>query len=136
MAALALAVLAATCPTRTVAEESLDGFWMDSDGEVILEIGPCGDARCGSVAWLKKPLGPDGRPLTDYRNTDPSLRTRPVCGLEVVSSFKKQSDNSWGGGTVYVSDVGQSYSGYAQVLSATHVKVTGYVAMPIPLSPG
>ena len=31
---------------------------MDSDGEVILNIGPCGDARCGKVAWLKAPHVP------------------------------------------------------------------------------
>ena len=126
----AVAVLAATFPTTAIAGENLDGFWIDSDGEVILEIGACGDARCGRVAWLKQPLGPDGRPLTDYRNADHSLRTKPVCGLEVVSNFKKQPDG-WGGGTVYVSDAGKSFSGYAQILSPTQVKVTGYIGLPI-----
>jgi uncharacterized protein (DUF2147 family) len=110
---------------------SLDGLWMDSDGEVILEVTPCGDARCGRVVWLKQPLGPDGLPLTDYRNSDPQLRSRPVCGLEVVSGFKKQSDGSWGGGSVYVSDQGTSYSGVATVLSPTQVEVTGYIGLPI-----
>ena len=104
---------------------------MDSDGEVMLEIKPCGDARCGKVAWLKQPLGPDGLALLDYRNPNPTLKKRPVCGLEVVSNFKKQQDGTWGGGTVYVSDQGTSYSGYAEVLSSTQIKVTGYIALPI-----
>ncbi len=65
VAALALSV------TELRAEEALEGFWMDSDGEVILEVGPCGDAKCARVAWLKKPNGPDGKPLLDYRNSDP-----------------------------------------------------------------
>ena len=66
------------------AGENLDGFWMDSDGEVILNIGPCGDARCGKVAWLKKPRGADGAPLRDYKNPDAksaiALRVRPARG--------------------------------------------------------
>ena len=126
-----VAVLASNFPTSTRAEENLDGFWMDSDGEVILEVGPCGDARCGKVVWLKRPLGPDGLPLRDYRNSDPALRTRSVCGLEVVSGFKKQATGDWGEGIVYVSDEGASYSGYAEVLSPKQVKVTGYIGLPI-----
>ena len=114
------------------AAESLDGFWMDSDGEVILEIGPCAagqPTRCGRVAWLKQPLGPNGAQLLDDQNPDPKLRTRPVCGLTVVSGFAKQSDDTWGGGTVYVSDYGISFSGTAQVLNPSQVKVTGYVGV-------
>jgi len=117
--------------TGAVASESLDGFWMDSEGEVVLEIRPCGDTRCGRVAWLRLPLGPDGLLLTDYRNPDPALRSRAVCGLEVLTGFKKQPDGTWGDGNVYVSDLGMSFSGYAEVLSQTDVKVTGYVVLPL-----
>lgn len=104
---------------------------MDSDGEVILEVGPCGAAKCAHVAWLRLPNGPDGKPLLDYRNPDAALQSRPVCGLEVISDFKKQPDGTWGDGTVYVSDLGQSFSGYAEILSPTQVKVRGYVLLPI-----
>ena len=112
-------------------ENRLTVFGWTLDGEVIIELRPCGDSRCGKVVWLKQPLGPEGLPLRDYRNSDPNLRSRPVCGLEVVSGFKKQSDSSWGGGTVYVSDQGTSYSGVAKVLSPTKVEVTGYIGLPI-----
>lgn len=128
-----LMVLAVTAgfvsPVR--AAESLAGDWMDSDGEVIIEVSPCGDAHCGRVVWLKKPFGRDGKPLLDYRNSDATLAKRPVCGLEVVTGFKKQADGSWGGGTVYVSDLGQSFKGSAEVLSPTQVKVRGYVLLPL-----
>jgi hypothetical protein len=83
------------------------------------------------VAWLRLPYGPDGLPILDYRNPDPNLRNRPVCGLEVVSGFERQEDGTYGNGTVYVSDLGSSYSGYAEVLSPTQVKVTGYVFLPL-----
>jgi uncharacterized protein (DUF2147 family) len=113
------------------AGERLDGYWMDSDGEVILDIGQCGNARCGKVAWLRKPRGPDGGPLRDFRNPDPKLQSRFVCGLPVVTGFKKQPDGTWGEGTVYVPDHGMSFNGYAEVLGPNNVKVTGYVLLPI-----
>jgi len=113
------------------AAEGLDGYWMDSHGEVILQIGRCGNARCGKVAWLKKPRGPDYGPLRDFRNPDPKLKNRFVCGLAVVTGFKKQSDGTWGDGTVYVPDQGMSFSGYAEVLGPNHVKVSGYVLLPL-----
>lgn len=113
------------------ADEPLDGYWMDSDGEVLLDIGRCGNARCGRVAWLRKPRGPDGGPLRDFRNPDPLLQSRFVCGLVVVADFKKQSDGTWGDGSVYVPDHGMTFSGYAEVLDANHVKVSGYFLLPI-----
>jgi uncharacterized protein (DUF2147 family) len=127
---LAAVVLAASA-AHVAAGESLDGYWMDSDGEVLLDIGRCGNARCGRVAWLRKPRGADGHPLRDFRNPDPKLQSRFVCGLAVVTGFKKQSDGTWGDGTVYVPDHGMSFSGEAQVLGPNQVKVSGYVLLPI-----
>jgi len=121
----------AVAATGAQGGERLDGYWIDSDGEVILNIGPCGNARCGKVAWLRKPRGPDLGPLRDFRNPDPKLRARFVCDLPVVTGFKKQRDGTWGDGTVYVPDQGMSFSGYAEVLGPNHVKVSGYVLLPI-----
>ena len=127
---VAAAALVAVTP-GALGGESLDGFWMDSHGEVVLDIGKCGNARCGKVAWLQKPRGPDRGPLRDFRNSDPKLQARFVCGLPVVIGFKKQADGTWGDGTVYVPDHGMSFSGYAEVLGPNHVKVSGYVLLPI-----
>ena len=127
----AILIVAAAGAAKVNAAERLDGYWMDSHGEVVLNIGRCGNARCGKVAWLKKPRGPDSGPLRDFRNSDPRLQRRFVCGLTVVSSFKKQPDGTWGDGTVYVPDLGTSFSGYAKVLGPTKVEVTGYVLLPI-----
>ena len=126
----ALVVQVAVQPVRA-APENFDGFWMDSDGEVIIEVVPCGLARCGHVVWLKQPNGADGLPLRDIKNADAKLKNRPVCGLEVVTGFKKQTGDSWGDGTVYVSDEGASYSGKAEVLSTTQIKVTGYIGFAV-----
>lgn len=111
----------------------LAGYWMDSHGEVILDIHPCATspAYCGRVAWLRLPYGPDRKLLTDYRNPDPNLRNRLVCGLEVLTGFTQQEDGKWSDGSVYVSDLGMTFSGHAEVLNPNEVKVTGYVVLPI-----
>jgi len=129
IAAFGAALVAAAAGAK--AGERLDGYWIDSDGEVILEIGQCGNARCGKVAWLRKPRGPDLGPLRDFKNPDPKLQSRFVCGLAVVTGFKKQRDGTWGNGTVYVPDHGMTFSGYAEVLGPNHVKVSGYMLLPI-----
>jgi uncharacterized protein (DUF2147 family) len=128
---VAAVAVAAAGAVQVNAAEKLDGYWMDSHGEVILDIRRCGKARCGKVAWLRKPRGPNGGPLRDFRNTDPKLRRRFVCGLYVIRGFKKQGGGTWGDGTVYIPDHGMSVSGYAQVLGSNRVKVTGYFLLPI-----
>lgn len=131
--ALCLAGFIATLGLTSTASraENLDGYWMDSHGEVIMQFGACGRDRCGRVAWLKKPRGPDRGPLRDFRNPEAKLQSRFVCGLTVVTGFKKQRDGTWADGTVYVPDLGTSFSGYAEVLSQSKVKVTGYMLIPI-----
>ena len=132
LALTALGVAAtAACMGAAKAEPRFDGHWMDSDGEVIIEVMACGRNRCAKVAWLKQPLGPDGLPLRDYKNSDPKLATRLVCGMDIISGFKQQPDGTWGGANVYVPDQGMSFSGKAEVLSETQIKVTGFVVLPI-----
>ncbi len=127
----ALAAMVLSAGANPAAATELDGFWMDSHGEVVLEVQPCGVEMCAKVVWLRLPYGPDRLPLKDYRNPDAALRGRPVCGLRVIEGFKKQPDGTWGGGNVYVPDLGMSFSGYAQILSPTQIEVRGYVLLPL-----
>jgi uncharacterized protein (DUF2147 family) len=109
----------------------LDGFWMDSHGEVVLQVSSCGDAMCAKVVWLRLPYGPDRLPLKDFRNPEASLQNRQVCGLRVIEGFTKQPDGTWGGGDVYVPDLGMSFKGYATVLNPQEIEVRGYVFLPL-----
>ena len=44
-----LAAIVATTLTVPARAENLDGYWMDSHGEVILQFGACGRERCGRL---------------------------------------------------------------------------------------
>jgi uncharacterized protein (DUF2147 family) len=124
-------ILAATAGAGTARANELDGFWMDSHGEVVLQVEPCDGDMCAKVVWLRLPYGPDRLPLKDFRNPNAALQGRPVCGLRVIEGFKKQPDGTWGGGNVYVPDLGLSFSGYATILSPTQIEVRGYVFLPL-----
>jgi uncharacterized protein (DUF2147 family) len=60
------------------------GTWVADDGKSPVAIAPCGAALCGTVTWLKHPLNAAGQPQNDANNPAPSLRARPVIGLQIL----------------------------------------------------
>ena len=108
----------------------ISGFWLTKDGEAVIEMFACEQARrCGSVAWLKKPLGADGRPLADVNNTDEKLRNRRVCGLVIAWGLSEQPDGSWGNGRGYDPDDGKSYTVDVALIANDQLSFTGYVGI-------
>lgn len=74
------------------------GRWLDHTGDGVVELYACGNKVCGRIVWLRNPLGKDGQPLYDGYNPNPSMRTRPICGLQVLGNLERQSDGSLDGG--------------------------------------
>lgn len=133
-----LAVLAALAGGVAFAEpglaappEDISGIWLTDDGEGGIEIRPCGDQRCGRIAWMKDPKGDDGKPPIDRNNPEASLRARPICGLQIISGLKPQEDGSWGQGRVYNPDSGKTYDMEIRRLTADTVKATGYMGFKL-----
>lgn len=63
----------------------ITGRWITDDGKAIVTIGQCGKVVCGRITKILAPT-PNGPPV-DERNPDPTLRKRPIQGLEVLSGF-------------------------------------------------
>lgn len=111
--ALCAAMLPATLPQAAGAPDTLAGTWLTDDGDSKVEIAPAraadgSTASNGKVVWLKSPTR-DGQPLRDTNNADPSLRSRPILGLEMVSGFRADGSGGWTGGTVYSPRAGKRY---------------------------
>src|SRR5216683_3703543 len=70
------------------------GKWYAEGGAAVVEIGSCGDALCGRVVWLRSPLDEDGCELRDKSNPDPSLRKRPVAGLQIFGGLVASDRNA------------------------------------------
>jgi uncharacterized protein (DUF2147 family) len=129
LAAWAVALLVA-CPGMASAQD-ITGIWVTQDGEGAIEIRPCGDQRCGRIAWMKVPKGPDGKPPTDANNPDPNLRARRICGLQIIEGLKPQADGSWADGRVYNPDNGKTYGMKMRRDGSDTIKAHGYLGFEL-----
>lgn len=75
---------------------------------------------CGNIVWTKTPGG------TDENNPDPSKRTRPVMGLEILLAMKQTGPNKWEG-SVYNAENGKTYKANMSLESDDALRMEGCV---------
>jgi uncharacterized protein (DUF2147 family) len=102
--------------------ESIVGTWLVEGGQSKVAITAQDGTFVGRVVWLKEPER-DGKPLLDAKNEDPSLRGRPVMGLEVLSNFRYQGDGQWTGGEIYAPGRGKRYSAAISLTSHSRLNL-------------
>lgn len=117
-----LLCLAAATPANAAA--SVSGFWLTTEKDSIIEIGPCGNALCGRIARILKP-NPNGPPR-DINNPDPALRNRPIQGLPILVGFR-DAGRSWEG-TAYDPRAGKSYRSYLTLQRDGTLEVKGCIS--------
>ena len=123
VAAVALA-LTALAPAR--AADPL-GTWFTGDKKAKVRIVNCGDALCGTLAWLAEPNDPEtNQPKTDKNNTDAAKRDRPLLGIPIVLNMKPSGDDKWQG-KVYNAEDGGTYTGSFTMLGANKAQLKGCV---------
>jgi uncharacterized protein (DUF2147 family) len=131
LAAAALVLLACTGVGAARAEaRSPVGLWYAEGGAAQVRIERCGDALCGRVVWLRSPFDERGCDLSDERNPDRTLRSRPVVGLEVLRGLVWSGD-AWSGGTIYDPASGRTYRVSAQLDGSDRLHLRGYVGIPL-----
>lgn len=108
------------------------GLWYNEPHTGRIEITRCGDELCGTIVWLKRPLRPDGTPQVDVHNPEPTLRDRPILGLQILEGFPAEpaKGNVWTGGRIYDPNRGNTYSCRLTVLDADTMHVRGYIGVP------
>lgn len=115
----ALAAAAAPAPAAVTAADAVTGVWVTPGGKSHIEIyRGDGGKFYGKIVWLKQPDYPEdftdkalaGKPKVDRHNPKPSLRARPVLGLEVLAGFEYlPGANAWGKGRCYDPEQGKTY---------------------------
>lgn len=96
------------------------GDWLVEDKDAIIHIDSCGTALCGTVVWTKKPGG------LDENNPDPSKRSRPIMGLQLLLSMKPASDGRWEG-DIYNPENGKTYTSRMWLKSDDMLRIEGCV---------
>lgn len=107
------------------------GVWATAGGGSHVKIEDCGGKLCGAIIWLKEPLNKEGKDKVDSENPDPSLRTRKLAGLALLSGFIQDQSNSnvWTDGKIYNPDDGKTYSCNLTLQDPKTLRVRGYVGL-------
>lgn len=120
---LAAAALAAPQP-----QDGALGRWKTETKNGIVEIARCGPSICGRlVSSDHLRTNPE---LKDAKNSNASLRNRPLKGLQILSGFKA-SGKEWVDGSIYNADDGKTYSAKVTPVGADQLKVRGCVFVPL-----
>ncbi len=109
----------------------ISGLWLNDDHDAAIEIGSCGNVRCGRIVWLKEPLDAAGKPAHDANNPDEALKSRALCGLQVMSGLALQSDGTWDNGRGYDPDSGKSYTLSAELKGPDTLDLRGYIGIKL-----
>lgn len=129
----AAAAFAAAAPLSGHAQDpDLSGsHWQTEDDKFILRVTECAeDELCADLVWLLRPLDKDTRrPKLDEHNPDTSLRTRPVCGMRLVTGLRADGDGEWEDGRFYNPDDGNTYSASMERRAAADLRIRAYLGV-------
>ncbi len=134
---LALALILGAMAPAAAQGSPIEGVWRT----VLLSevtISACPQGYCG---YLSKIIVPEGRlsaeeaeaaaqmrpeDFFDYRNKNPSLRNRPMLGLQILTLRPGNKPHIFDG-EVYNPEDGNTYSGYLELLGPDLVRLNGCV---------
>ena len=113
--AAALVLAAAPAVAGTTATRDLPlGLWQNPKGTIRVRTTTCGDALCGAVAAASPSAEADAR--------DAGINN--LIGIELLKDYRKIGLDRWAG-TVYVPDMGHSFSSRIQRLAPDTLKISG-----------
>jgi len=108
----------------------IEGRWLTQDGDGWITIQLVGNSLEGSVAGSPDPEQRKEREFDD-RNPDPSLKTRRLDGLTIMTGFQYDGDGRWSGGTVYDPNSGKTYKCTVKQLDANTLKIRGFIGISL-----
>ncbi len=129
-------IMAMAAPAQAVEADSIIGSWTTPDHDARFEVYRCGSLYCGKISSLREPNYPSsdantpGGPKVDRNNPDPSLRSRTLVGLPLISGFRYNGENLWNG-TIYNPEDGKTYRCNFSTAGDRLLKVRGYIGIPL-----
>jgi uncharacterized protein (DUF2147 family) len=112
-------------------KDGILGAWVTAGGESKVEIYKCDSVTyCGKIIWLRDPLK-EGKPLTDDKNPEDSLKSRPVLGLQILRGFTYSGERLWSGGKIYDPKSGNDYSAKMTLVDEQNLDLRGFVVIPL-----
>jgi uncharacterized protein (DUF2147 family) len=120
-AAIAVPILFAV---SVASAEELIGTWLTQEKDAHIRVAKCGNAMCGTVAWLRDAIDPKtGQPPVDDKNPNASLRSRKNLGIRIFA-MEQDASGAWTG-DIYNSDDGKNYKGRLAPRGEDEMEVQG-----------
>ena len=117
------------------ATADVQGLWVDhrevDKRKVAVWIEDCDGLLCGRIYWQKKPLSASGQPKRDRHNPDAALRERPLCGMKILTGFRRTTEGTWSAGHIYNPNDGRTYSSTLHLERDGSLRIRGYVGLSL-----
>jgi len=116
------AIMALTTSAAWAEIGLISGDWITQDEDAKIQIQDCGDGTpCGTLIWVD-PSAPGGG--LDAENPEPTLRTRPLVGLEIIWGYEKRGER-WRSGRIYNPQDGKTFRSSLHLRSEDKLIVKG-----------
>jgi uncharacterized protein (DUF2147 family) len=122
-------------PNRVL--DPIEGNWQTLElSEITIAL--CLEGFCGTLSKIVVPreglteeeyaaaLAMPPESYTDIRNPDPTLRGRPMLGLQILTLLPSAKPNVYDG-EIYNPEDGNTYSGYVEMLGPDLIRLNGCV---------
>ena len=124
----AIALLLLSLPAAAAETLDPEGYWLTENKRAVIYVHKCEDKLCGNVHWII-----EGGMQYDENNPEHNLRTRPMCGLQIMYGLTQDEDDpeEWEDGKIYKADSGDLYDADIEVESETEMELEGYIGIPL-----
>ena len=105
----------------------LDGTtWRTATGGGTIRIEACGAKTCGRILSGAPRLGDTATSGgLDTKNPNPTMRARSLIGVNILTGFTRQADDSYKGGTIYNPEDGKTYRSEIKLKRDGNLEVKG-----------
>lgn len=97
-------------------EPSIEGRWRSPGGNSIIDIGSCGNALCGTVAWASEQAKQDASKTTDQ-----------LIGTQLLTGLQERKPGRWQG-KLFIPDKNMRVTAKIQLVGTQQLKVSGCAA--------
>lgn len=93
---------------------SIEGRWRSPGGNSIIDIAPCGNAYCGTVAWASDKAKADAR----------KGGTEDLVGAQLLTGLKEKSAGRWNG-KLFIPDLAKRSNAKLELNGGGQLLVSG-----------
>ena len=124
---LSLILLTCSLQVFAVDADQVVGYWWSPEQKSKVQISKKDDRYFGKIIAVR-PASVDKK---DTKNPDKSLQDRKLLGLEILSGFKFDGDDTWKDGKIYDPESGKTYSCKMWFEKDGTLKIRGFVGISL-----